>query len=462
MQKIYKIVLVLLSFFVTFNQTNAQIANCCAECQADVKAVSDKQVLLEKIEIPKGSVATNVSTNIYVSYRSGDAQKFWTNLAIATAGIAVSTQVGSSSTPITAGDSRTQSSSISPAIPLGVSAALIPSIWKNRPRGVPQAGIYVQHRDLRGKLTQSWEQAISSEAKNSAELLTVAIDKPLSEGTLEVYLQNGSKNEVFYWGLQTVKNMVKIVTNTMLANINKPSSARSSEHNCPQGSTWQGDPYNRCVQDPPCDGEGCSNNNPEVPQGTTPGLGTNPGSTGLPEVGVFGGGDTGNPTYGSGGGGGYDPTTPPDDGTNQPNPYETGPNYGSSGGGNENGDEDRPQTKNQGFHFDMLKGDGSYTGDYLTPVVTSYESGTLTRPNSRSQWRFQSFSFLNIGIQGRFLFEVWTASTLSPISNIEPDGFYVSMDHTWQLTRNAALGEIIIGGAGTSTRHQNSYGYNAN
>ncbi len=118
MQKMYKIVMMLLLLATTFTQTQAQVANCCAECQADVKAISDKQVLLEKIEIPKGSVMTNGSTNVYVSYRSGDSQKFWTNLAIATAGIAVSTQLGSSSTPITAGESRTQNSSVSPAIPM--------------------------------------------------------------------------------------------------------------------------------------------------------------------------------------------------------------------------------------------------------------------------------------------------------------------------------------------------------
>jgi hypothetical protein len=99
MQKIYKIVVMLLVLATSLNQTQAQIANCCAECQADVKAISDKQVLLEKIEIPKGSLASNVSTNVYVSYRSGNAQKFWTSLAIATAGVVVSTQLGSSSTP---------------------------------------------------------------------------------------------------------------------------------------------------------------------------------------------------------------------------------------------------------------------------------------------------------------------------------------------------------------------------
>ena len=146
----------------------------------------------------------NFSTNVYVSYRSGNSQKFWANVAIATAGVAISTQL--SSTLVTAGDSKTQSA-ISPIVPLGVTVATLPSIWKNRPRGVPQAGLWIQHRNIKGELLETWEQPISNEAKNSAELLTVVVDKPLSEGTLEVYLQNGSKNEVYYWGVQTVKNI---------------------------------------------------------------------------------------------------------------------------------------------------------------------------------------------------------------------------------------------------------------
>lgn len=241
MQKIYKIVIMLLTFFVTFTQTKAQVANCCAECQADVRAISDKQVLLEKIEIPKGSVANNVSANVYVSYQSGNTQKFWTNLVIATAGIAVSTQLGGNSTPVTAGDSRTQSSGISPAIPLGVSAVLIPSIWKNRPRGVPEAGLYVQHRDLKGKLTQSWEQPISSEAKNSAELLTVAIDKPLSEGSLEIYLQNRSKNEVFYWGLSTIAKVTPLLKEVTLTKPEEQLISTLSIIGCPDGFISNGE-----------------------------------------------------------------------------------------------------------------------------------------------------------------------------------------------------------------------------
>ncbi len=113
---------------------------------------------------------------------------------------------------------------------------MIPSIWKNRPRGVPEAGLYVQHRDIKGNLTQSWEQPISSEAKNSAELLTVAIEKPLSEGSLEVYLQNGSKNEVYYWGLQTVKNVevnTQIVTKLLPP---KPPKDPSPSGGCGEGN----------------------------------------------------------------------------------------------------------------------------------------------------------------------------------------------------------------------------------
>ena len=201
----YAMMVMLLFVTIVSHQAKAQIANCCSECQVDVKSVSDKQVLIEKIEIPKGSIATKVSTNIYVSYRSGNTQKFWTNLAIATAGIAVSTHLNNTNV---ASEGKTQNA-VSPMLPLGVSVATLPSIWKNRPRGVPQAGLYVQHRDTQGKLINTWEQPITKEAQNSGELLTVAIDKPISAGTLEIYLQNGSKNAVYYWGNQTIKEIVE-------------------------------------------------------------------------------------------------------------------------------------------------------------------------------------------------------------------------------------------------------------
>ncbi|MDZ7896479.1 MAG: hypothetical protein U5N85_00405 [Arcicella sp.] len=165
--------------------------------------ISDKQVLLEKIEIKEGSTST-LNTNLYVSYRSGNTQKFWANLAIATVGVAVSTQL--QSTPSAEGNSL---KSVSPLIPLGVSVATLPSIWKNRPRGIPQAGLWLQHRDTRGRLTNTWEQPLSSEAKNSSELLSINIDKPLSAGTVEVYLQNGGRNPVYYWGYETAKMLVK-------------------------------------------------------------------------------------------------------------------------------------------------------------------------------------------------------------------------------------------------------------
>jgi hypothetical protein len=220
--------------------------NCCVDCQADVKVVTNNQVLLEKIELKEGTTTT-LNTNVYVSYRSGNAQKFWTNVAIATAGVAVSTQLNSS-TPIGAGDSKVQSS-ISPIVPLSVSVATLPGIWKNRPRGVPDAGLWLQHRDKKGKLLETWEQPISQEAKNGAELLTVAIEKPLTEGTLEVYLQNGSKNGVYYWGLQTVKNVVENASLAKLAlppkNPNEPS---------PNGQGWtcslMPDGSYHCVYDP--------------------------------------------------------------------------------------------------------------------------------------------------------------------------------------------------------------------
>ena len=208
-----------------FAQNKLQAQKCCVEGQTAVKVISDKQVLLGKIDIKEGTYLSNVNTNVYVSYQSGNTQKFWANVAIATVGVAISTQLNSS--PITAGDSKSQSA-ISPIVPLGVSVATLPSIWKNRPRGIPQAGLWIQHRNVKGELIETWEQSISEEAKNSAELLTVAIDKPLSEGTLEIYLQNGNKNEVYFWGLQTLKNVVDVVNKVANEASNKPSLARTA------------------------------------------------------------------------------------------------------------------------------------------------------------------------------------------------------------------------------------------
>jgi hypothetical protein len=222
MKKMCTLVKVMLLFGLLFTQNVLQAQKCCVECQADVKTVSDKQVLLEKIDIKEGTLATNVNTNVYVSYRSGDPQKFFAGLAIATAGVVVSSQLSNGNT----GEVKT-GSSLSPIVPLGVSIAALPSIWKNRPRNIPQAGIWIQHRDTQGKLLESWEQAISDEAKNSAELLTVAINKPLSAGTLEVYLQNGSKNEVYFWGYQSLKDVVEVAETLAKEVPKKPSSARA-------------------------------------------------------------------------------------------------------------------------------------------------------------------------------------------------------------------------------------------
>lgn len=203
MQKNYNLVKASALLLLLMIQNSLQAQNRCLDCPADVKVITDKQVLLDKIEIQDG-VSTKINTNLYVSYRSGNAQKFWANLAIATAGVAVSTQLQSNSS--TEGNNA---NSISPLIPLGVSVATLPSIWKNRPRGVPQAGLWLQHRDTRGRLIDTWEQPISSEAKNSGELLSINIDKPLSAGTVEVYLQNGSKNPLYYWGYESSKTLVK-------------------------------------------------------------------------------------------------------------------------------------------------------------------------------------------------------------------------------------------------------------
>lgn len=93
MQKLYKIVLASLMIALLYPYNNLQAQKCCIECQGDVKSIINKQVLLQKIDIKEGTSLTNVSANVYVSYRSGNVQKFWANLAIATAGVLVSTQL---------------------------------------------------------------------------------------------------------------------------------------------------------------------------------------------------------------------------------------------------------------------------------------------------------------------------------------------------------------------------------
>lgn len=69
MQKIYKIVKAMLVLGLFFTQ-NLHAQKCCVECQADVKVISDKQVLLEKIDIKAGTLASQVNTNLYVSVRA--------------------------------------------------------------------------------------------------------------------------------------------------------------------------------------------------------------------------------------------------------------------------------------------------------------------------------------------------------------------------------------------------------
>ena len=98
MKKKYNFLWIVLLSVLCFSQYGLQAQNVCSDCQTEVKMVSDKQVLLETIDIPEGSQMSKMSTNIYVSYHSGDTQKFWANLAIATAGVVVSTQLHNAST----------------------------------------------------------------------------------------------------------------------------------------------------------------------------------------------------------------------------------------------------------------------------------------------------------------------------------------------------------------------------
>jgi hypothetical protein len=468
MQKLYRLVQVITFAVLLIIQNSLQAQNCCLDCQSDVKVITNNKVLLEKIDLKEGT-STTLNTNLYVSYRSGNAQKFWANLAIATAGVAVSTQLNSS--PITAGDSKTQSA-ISPIVPLGVSVATLPGIWKNRPRGVPNTKIEIQHKDVEGNILKTWTQAISKSARNDAELLNVALNEPLSKGTVEISLVNESKNSVYYWGYEDIKQVIEnqnsiFKTPDVLA-LNETKSEPSNLPNISNVFALSGllpkknDGFSAILRRPKT--PIWINNDGGCPGGEHIGNDGNcqPDGPDLNEVTITPPPPPPPPPA---------PWVPTNDPTNDPNnngnngntnPNGTYNNTGGGGGNSGGNNNDAPQTRNKGFQFDLLKGDGSFTGNFLTPVVTSYESGTLFRPNSQSPWRFQSFSFSNIGISGRLLFEVWTASSLNAISNINSDGSYASMNHTWQLVRSAALGEIIIPGASSYTTHFNYYGYSPN
>ena len=203
MQKLYRLVQAITFAVLSITQNSLQAQNCCLDCQADVKVVTNNKVLLEKIDLKEGA-STTLNTNLYVSYRSGNAQKFWANIAIATAGVAVSTQLNNVST----GEGKT-ANSISPIVPLGVSVATLPSIWKNRPRGVPDASIEIQHKSVEGNVLKTWTQAISKAARNDAELLNIALNEPLTNGTVEISLINDSKNSVYYWGYGGITQVIE-------------------------------------------------------------------------------------------------------------------------------------------------------------------------------------------------------------------------------------------------------------
>ena len=242
-------------------QYSIQAQKCCLDCQDDLKTLTKGLVLLEKIDLKQGT-STTVNTNVYVSYRSGNAQKFWASVALATAGVAVSTQLHNGI------NAEGKSSIVSPILPLGVSVATLPSVWKNRPRNLPDASLEIQQKDAEGMVLNTWTQSLTKAARNDAELLSVSIEKPLRKGTLEVYLRNASKNPVYYWGYETSKNTSK---NNDIIFEAPPVSL--SNRGCPDGFLPNG--QGLCCN--PFTGECVSENggtpppppppNPPVPQG---------------------------------------------------------------------------------------------------------------------------------------------------------------------------------------------------
>jgi hypothetical protein len=442
MQNIYNIVKVMLIFVLLFTQKNLQAQKCCVDCQSDLKIITNKRVLLEKIYLKVGTTSSDVHTNLYVSYRSGNAQKFWGNLAIATAGVAVSTQLKNSNPSEGNGTNN-----ISPIIPLSVSMATLPGIWKNRPRAVPEASLLIQHKDADGKVLDTWTQAISKFAKNDAELLSVTIEKSLKKGSLEVYLQNNSKNSVYYWGYET--NSKRKQNNDILFE-SLPVSL-SVVSSCPNGFLPNGN--GRCFS--PFTGQQVNETCPDGFEATADVdagghvICITSGGTVLPGVTVTA------PPY-------VPPYTPTPTTPLPTNPWGTpGPNgdggYSGGGGGN-NGStpdpatipNDSPEAKTAFLNYDVL------TTPFSIKVV-SYDKAELSRPNSRSRWLFDDLRHTKVKVEGGIIGEKWDAEDLDNSPSV--GGAKAFMTLRYVLTRTSLI-TALIGGDTTETK-TTFYNYDA-
>ena len=457
MKNMYKLVQAIIFAVLLITQNNVFAQNCCLDCQSDVKVVTNNKVLLEKINLKEGT-STTLNTNLYLSYRSGNAQKFWANVAIATAGVAVSTQLNNGNSA----EART-ASSISPIVPLGVSVATLPSIWKNRPRGVPNAIIQIQHKSVEGNVLKTWIQAISRAARNDAELLNIALNEPLTNGTVEISLVNDSKNSVYYWGYegirQVIENQKSIFNMPNIATLPTTNDTKISlQRTNPKGVfalsyvlPKKEDDIHSLLRGPKTpvwiseDG-GC-------PSGQHRGSDGNcqPSTPELPEVVVI--------------------ATPPPSPPPPPihsNPWDNGGNTGGSenpnggyespgggGYGGNNGNEDRPENIEKPFQTPLHPNSSKSELQDIPANFTWHMLGKGTRPNSRCNFMFTSVDFIELSVsqgQGGIFDGLynWSATRNNHATNYSSDKQSAFVDIAYNVKRTPTFTVILYGPAPVS------------
>ena len=201
----------ILSFIIfTQNEIFAQVAN--QKLKGEIRTIKNERILLEKFQIPIGYVANNVNSIVYVNYNTGNKSKFIKNIIFAAAGVALTTKRKKTT------DISNSSAKIPQIYPFGIGLSALSGIWKNRPKIIPKASLLIEHKDHNGKLLASWEQTITKEAKNSAELLSINIDKLITSGTIEIYLQNKSNNSIYFWADEVSKNVKQLKKGSELNN----------------------------------------------------------------------------------------------------------------------------------------------------------------------------------------------------------------------------------------------------
>lgn len=203
----------MLCYFVNCLVLQAQQSN------STVQVLSKQKVLLDSFSIRSNQPITQLHSQVYVDYEKGNPKTFWKNLAFFTGSMALGSQLGQQLALPQATENFSNSVQKSLLFP-SISLAFIPNIWHNRPRGVPDVNLRITHLNQQGIVLNTWEKALTQEAKKGPTLLDIKLDTTLTSGKIEVSLENNSKRKVAYWASE--------VTPTRLDSI-KPTTPTTYE-----------------------------------------------------------------------------------------------------------------------------------------------------------------------------------------------------------------------------------------